>query len=108
AEFRLNLRIDNADERLTPIGLRIGLVTKEQWDQYADRQARIKRVRAAFNHTQVDVTHSFFVSRGMEFRSRPSLVELLRRPEIRITDLIGEGVIEIEPLRREDIVSIET
>jgi tRNA uridine 5-carboxymethylaminomethyl modification enzyme len=44
----------------------------------------------------------------LEFRSRPSLVELIRRPEIHIADLIGEGVIQPEPLRREDVVSLET
>src|SRR5262249_36213626 len=44
AEFRLNLRIDNADERLTPVGRRVGLVTDEHWDQYLERKTRIERV----------------------------------------------------------------
>jgi tRNA uridine 5-carboxymethylaminomethyl modification enzyme len=57
---------------------------------------------------RVDTKHSFFTSRNLEFRSRPSLVELIRRPEIRIADLIREGIVETEPLRREDVVSIET
>ncbi|HYR44925.1 MAG TPA: tRNA uridine-5-carboxymethylaminomethyl(34) synthesis enzyme MnmG [Terriglobia bacterium] len=108
AEFRLNLRIDNADERLTPIGRRIGLVTDEHWNQYLERRARIARLRDLVQHARVDTSHSFFVSRGLEFRSRPSFVELVRRPEIRLADLIGEGVIQTETLRREDIVSLET
>jgi tRNA uridine 5-carboxymethylaminomethyl modification enzyme len=108
AEFRLNLRIDNADERLTPVGRRIGLVTDEHWAQHLERRARISRVRDLLDQTRVDTSHSFFVSRSLEFRSRPSLVELIRRPEIHIADLIREGVIQPEPLRREDVVSIET
>jgi tRNA uridine 5-carboxymethylaminomethyl modification enzyme len=44
----------------------------------------------------------------MEFRERPTFVGLLRRPEIRLEELIAEGALEIEMLRREDVVSLET
>ena len=44
AEFRLHLRIDNADERLTPIGRRCGLVTDERWDIYTKKQAQKRAV----------------------------------------------------------------
>lgn len=108
AEFRLNLRIDNADERLTPAGRRIGLVTDEHWNQFLERRARIARLRELVQTSRVNTEHSFFVSRGLEFRSRPSFIELVRRPEIHLADLIAEGVIETETLRREDIVSLET
>ena len=108
AEFRLNLRIDNADARLTPIGRRIGLVTDEHWSRYLERSARITRLRGVLTEARLDTSHSFFISRGLEFRSRPGAIELLRRPEIRLADLIAEGVIQTEPARREDIVSLET
>ena len=108
AEFRLNLRIDNADSRLTPIGRRIGLVSDEHWQQYLDRAARIERLRDSVEALRIDAGHPFFVSRGIELRERPTVASLLRRPEIHINELIAEGVLKTEVLRREDIVSLET
>src|SRR5207302_8295834 len=61
AEFRLNLRIDNADARLTPIGRRVGLVTDEHWEQFVARAARIERLRQTVEQARVDTAHSFFV-----------------------------------------------
>jgi tRNA uridine 5-carboxymethylaminomethyl modification enzyme len=108
AEFRLNLRIDNADARLTPIGRRIGLVSDDHWQQYLERAGRIERLRNSVEELRIDSTHPFFVSRGIEFRERPTVGSLLRRPEIRMEELIAEGVLKTEALRREDVVSLET
>src|SRR5439155_21978866 len=66
------------------------------------------RLRELVQTSRVNTEHSFFVSRGLEFRSRPSFIDLVRRPEIHLADLIAEGVMETETLRREDIVSLET
>src|SRR5205823_9385614 len=68
----------------------------------------IERLRDAVQHTRVDTAHPFFVSRGIEFRDRPTFAGLIRRPEIRMEELIAEGVLLTESLRREDIVSLET
>jgi tRNA uridine 5-carboxymethylaminomethyl modification enzyme len=51
AEFRLHLRIDNADERLTPIGRRVGLVTDERWRVFIEKQEqRVRLQRALEQH----------------------------------------------------------
>ncbi len=108
AEFRLNLRIDNADRRLTPIGRSVGIVSEEHWGLYQERQSRVERLRVQLSQMKPDPAHDFFVSRGIELRDRPNLGVLLRRPEIHLEDLLREGVIELDRLRREDLVSLET
>jgi tRNA uridine 5-carboxymethylaminomethyl modification enzyme len=51
AEYRLHLRIDNADERLTPAARRVGLATDERWETFTRKQAQMERLRAALeNH----------------------------------------------------------
>ena len=47
AEFRLHLRIDNADARLTPVGRRAGLVTDERWAVFTHKQSQVERLKRA-------------------------------------------------------------
>src|SRR5262249_27954142 len=54
AEFRLYLRIDNADARLTPIGRRVNLVTDDQWNFFLKRQCRIEQLRDLVQEAHVD------------------------------------------------------
>jgi len=108
AEFRLNLRIDNADERLTPIGRRVGLVTDKHWNAYQERRSRIRAVRDHLEAARPRGDHAFFAARAIELRDRPTFAALMRRPDIHLEDLIRENVLEIQNLRREDVASIET
>src|SRR5262249_55939148 len=53
AEFRLHLRIDNADRRLTPHGRRVGLINDAAWSDFQAKQARAQRLAALLEKTRV-------------------------------------------------------
>ena len=54
AEYRLNLREDNADTRLTPIGRKLGLVDDARWEFFCRKTERIERAMEALRETWVN------------------------------------------------------
>ena len=102
AEFRLHLRIDNADRRLAPHGRRLGLVDDVTWADFEARQQRAAGLRRLLETTRVDARQlppellaRLDNSNQHGQLNNQTLAEFLRRPEISADDvlpLIAEGL----------------
>lgn len=96
AEFRLQLRIDNADERLTPLGRKAGLVSDRRWEQLQRKMAQKERILNLLSKTR---TSTELGIPAFAEGDRPYLNVWLRRPESHLVALahwlegqLGEAV----------------
>jgi tRNA uridine 5-carboxymethylaminomethyl modification enzyme len=90
AEFRLHLRIDNADRRLTRHGRRVGLISDEAWKEFEAKQRRLEEVKQALERTKVTGAMAGQIepsSLDLSSALGQPLAQLLKRPEITIEQL---------------------
>jgi tRNA uridine 5-carboxymethylaminomethyl modification enzyme len=110
AEYRLQLREDNADMRLTEIGRHLGLVDDARWEAFSRKKEAVEREQDRLKKTFVQPanvpTEKMVEMFGKPLEHEYSLFELLRRPEVSYEAVLtlGElGLGEVEPAVREQV-----
>ena len=99
AEYRLLLRQDNADLRLTEKGKALGLVTDNRWNLFQKKKALLEELadllkKTTYTPSDVKIA-SFLAEKGSApLKDRISLWDLLRRPEIRLQDFVNLSLIK--------------
>ena len=86
SEYRLILRQDNADLRLTEMGRKVGLVTDERYEKFIDRKTKIENELERLRNLQItnkkEVNEALIELGSVELRKPISFYELIKRPEL--------------------------
>jgi tRNA uridine 5-carboxymethylaminomethyl modification enzyme len=96
SEYRLLLRSDNADERMTPVGRKIGLVSDRIWELFTRKQANITAEKERLHSTRIkeqsDIAKQIATDTQQSIKNAITLADLLRRPGFHYANLEHYGL----------------
>jgi tRNA uridine 5-carboxymethylaminomethyl modification enzyme len=95
AEYRLMLREDNADQRLTAKGRELGLVDDARWAAFSEKMEAVERetqrLRSTWVHPGSALAEKFISTTGQELAREFSLMDLLKRPQVSYAQIQALG-----------------
>lgn len=107
AEHRLMLREDNADQRLTPVARKMGLVSNERWELFLNKQEKINAEKNRLTKTRLSSDEVKKIDKNAKKETtEKTAYDLLKRPQVKYKDLLTsikkrEGYESEEPLSKE-------